>query len=59
MDPMLNSRQVRAKCGEVTDMTIWRWLREAEFPAPTKVNRRNFWRESEIDNWWTTRTRAA
>lgn len=61
MEAMLNSRQVREHCGAVSDMTLWRWLNDenSRFPAPTYVNRRRYWRASEIDMWWQSRTVAA
>ena len=37
----INARQVRALCGDISDMTLWRWLDNRSFPKPTYiVNRR-------------------
>lgn len=35
----------------VSDVSIWRWVKEGKFPAPVKVGRRSFWRASEIEAW--------
>lgn len=55
MDPMLNSKQVRETCGNVSDMTLWRWLKDADFPKPVKVNHRRYWRAGEVQAWWNDR----
>lgn len=55
MDMMLNSRQVRANCGGVSDMTLWRWLNSADFPQPVTVNRRRYWRADAVQAWWNNR----
>lgn len=55
MDPMLNSKQVRETCGNVSDMTLWRWLKGADFPQPVKVNHRRYWRAGEVQAWWQSR----
>ena len=55
MDTMLTSRQVREACGNVSDMTIWRWLQEAGFPQPIYQNRRRYWRAGDVAAWWDAR----
>ncbi len=52
-DAMLNSAQTKARCGNVTDMCIWRWQRDArvQFPLPTKINSRNYWRLADLRAW--------
>lgn len=41
----LTGPQVRARYGGISDMTLWRWLHDAElgFPAPIIINRRRLW----------------
>lgn len=58
---MLTSADVRQSCGGVSDMTIFRWLRDerANFPRPVYVNRRRYWRADEISQWWKTRSAEA
>ena len=59
MDTMITSRQVRETCGRVSDMTIWRWLKDANFPQPVKVNRRRYWRADDVRAWWASHRNAA
>lgn len=58
---MMTSADVRQTCGGVSDMTIFRWLRDerAHFPRPVYVNRRRYWRADEIRQWWETRSDEA
>jgi len=58
MDPMLSSAQVREVCGNVSDMTLWRWLKDSEFPQPIYQNRRRYWRAGEVRAWWEIRAMA-
>lgn len=52
-DALLNSAQVKARCGNVTDMCLWRWQRDprVQFPQPIKMNRRNYWRFGDLLEW--------
>ncbi len=52
-DALLNSAQVKARCGNVSDMCIWRWLRDERvgFPQPIQINRRNYWRLGDLRAW--------
>jgi predicted DNA-binding transcriptional regulator AlpA len=53
-DKLLTSSQVRQLCGDVSDMTLWRWQQDAgvNFPKPSLViNRRRYWDESAIIDW--------
>lgn len=53
----ITSKQVRAKLGDCSDMTIWRYLRDAnlDFPKPIYIRARRFWDEAEIDAWLEAR----
>lgn len=55
----VSRRELRALF-PVSDMTIWRWMRDPEvaFPRPTKLGRngRNFWWLPEILEWERRRT---
>lgn len=46
----LNSRQVRQRYGDTSDMSIWRWLRDdrLKFPKPMYINGRRFWKLSDL-----------
>ena len=56
-DTLLNSAQARAKVGGVTDMTLWRWMRDdrVKFPIPIKLNRINYWRQGDVRRWLAER----
>ena len=58
---MMTSADVRQTCGGVSDMTIFRWMRDerADFPRPVYHNRRRYWRADEIRDWWASRSEAA
>jgi predicted DNA-binding transcriptional regulator AlpA len=38
-------------------MCIWRWMRDprVQFPAPVKINRRNYWRLGDLRRWQAER----
>ena len=58
-DALLTSRQVRAKVGGISDMTLWRWLESdvVRFPQPTlKVNKRCYWSAGAIRRWLAERS---
>ena len=45
----------------ITDMTLWRWLRNEElaFPQPTKINGRRYFKEAELSTWERARAGKA
>jgi predicted DNA-binding transcriptional regulator AlpA len=53
----LTAAQVRARYGGMSDMGLWRWLHNGElgFPKPFRINRRRFWKASELTAWDSTR----
>jgi predicted DNA-binding transcriptional regulator AlpA len=48
-DGWLTSRQIRAHFG-VSAMSIHRWLHDQrlQFPKPTQIRRRNYWRVADV-----------
>src|SRR3954449_11821361 len=52
-DVLLTATQTRARVGDVTTMCIWRWMRDprVQFPAPVKINSRNYWRLGDLRQW--------
>ena len=46
-DDLLPAREVRRINGGISDMTLWRWVRDGKFPAPIKFNGRNYWRRAD------------
>lgn len=59
-DIFLTAKQVRSRYGNVSEMTLWRWVHDAKlnFPAPEKIRARNFWRLSALDAWDKQRVAA-
>ena len=53
----IQAAAVRQMCGDISDMTLWRWLDNPElnFPRPIYIGRRRFWREAEIIAWLEAR----
>lgn len=56
----LPARKVLDRYG-VSDMTIWRWLRDEKmnFPKPVYLGRFRYWRISEIEAWEIAQMRGA
>jgi len=50
---LISAATVRDLCGGVSDMTLWRWLndRDMNFPEPVYIQKRRYWRETELDAW--------
>ncbi|WP_333830193.1 helix-turn-helix transcriptional regulator [Pararhodobacter sp.] len=49
----IQASAVRALCGDVSDMWVWRKLNDPNsgFPKPFYIGNRRFWREAEIITW--------
>jgi hypothetical protein len=47
----LRAAQVRKRYGDITEMTLWRWLHDPElnFPQPEYHGRDRFWDEAVLD----------
>lgn len=50
---LIPASTVRTICGGVSDMTLWRWLKDPDlaFPAPVYITKRRYWRESDVTAW--------
>jgi excisionase family DNA binding protein len=50
---------VQARYG-ISDMTLYRWLRDAElgFPQPLVIRRRRLFRREDLDMWDRSHSRA-
>jgi predicted DNA-binding transcriptional regulator AlpA len=55
-DPLLPAAEV-TKRYSVSSMTIYRWVRDnsLSFPAPIYINKRRYWRVSELVSWERSR----
>jgi hypothetical protein len=53
--------KVRERYGGISDMSLWRWERNPEmgFPAPITINRRRYWRLTDLERWEYLRERRA
>ena len=58
---LLTGMQTRARFGDVSAMCIWRWMRDprVQFPAPIKINARNYWRLGDLRRWHAERIAKA
>jgi hypothetical protein len=56
-DVLLTDRQVRARVGGVTSMCLWRWRHDpgVNFPAPIKINNRNYTPMRLLRRWHAER----
>jgi predicted DNA-binding transcriptional regulator AlpA len=54
---LANAARVRARYSGITEMTLWRWLRDEDlgFPKPYVINGRRLWDEAELDAFDRTR----
>ncbi|WP_101340789.1 helix-turn-helix transcriptional regulator [Cereibacter azotoformans] len=54
---LISANAVRILCGDVSDMTLWRWLNNPalSFPKPVVISRRRYWREAEVMAWLDAR----
>ena len=56
-DDLLSSAKVREILGGISDMTLYRWAKEIDFPKPDYViarkggQGRRFWRHSTVQAW--------
>ena len=53
----ISAAAVRLLCGNVSDMTLWRWLDDpaTAFPKPVYIGRRRYWREADVVAWLNDR----
>lgn len=54
-DALIPAKTTRSLCGDISDMTLWRWLNsnKLDFPEPIRINGRRYWRRSEVKAWLT------
>ncbi len=46
---LIPAREVRRRCGNVSDMTLHRWLKQTDFPRPKVINGQRYWVDTVID----------
>ena len=52
--------QVRQRYGGISDMTLYRWLRDDKlsFPQPIYIQTRRYWRQDALEAWEPTQAGA-
>lgn len=52
-DRLIGSKELRKKFGNISDMSLWRWLQDEDlgFPQPLYISRRRYWKASEIEEF--------
>ncbi|SFA39612.1 transcriptional regulator, AlpA family [Paracoccus halophilus] len=57
---LISANAVRILCGDISDMTMWRWLNNPalDFPRPIYIGPRRYWREAEVTDWLASRPAA-
>jgi predicted DNA-binding transcriptional regulator AlpA len=57
----ITQKQLKARYGDVSDMTIWRWEhdRELGFPKSININRRKYYDLAELEAWERKRAASA
>ena len=58
-DIYLTSAKVMRRYGNISDMTLWRWLQDPamRFPQPVYLGRLRYWKLRDLTKW--ERARAA
>jgi predicted DNA-binding transcriptional regulator AlpA len=52
-DIYLTAKQVQARYGGISEMSLWRWVRDCMngFPPPVYFGRKRFWLLRELEAW--------
>lgn len=60
LNKLITAKVVRELCGDISDMSLWRWLSDPalKFPKPVYIQKRRFWREAEVLNWIEAKAEA-
>ena len=50
---LLNAPAVRRRYNNLSDMGLWRWLRDSElnFPQPIYIRKRRYWTLEQLEKW--------
>ena len=56
----LTAAEVRKRYGNISEMTLWRWLNNTalNFPKPIVINRRRFFARARLKCWERERVNA-
>ena len=50
-DRLIDLRLVQDRCGRISRTTVWRLMRDADFPRPAAVGARHLWSDREVSAW--------
>ncbi|RWC53850.1 MAG: transcriptional regulator [Mesorhizobium sp.] len=58
-DVLLTAKKVRQRFGDISDMSLWRWINDQKvaFPQPIYINTVRYWKLSELVAWENARPR--
>jgi len=61
LERRINSKYTRKLCGGISDMSLYRWLKNERlgFPQPVYIQKRRYWREAEIVAWLDRQSASA
>lgn len=53
--------KVRERYGNISEMTLWRWLADPDlnFPRPVYIRKRRFWDDAKLDAFDAAQAAAA
>ncbi len=55
-EKLLSFKEVAARVGGASRVTVWRWVQAGHFPAPIRIGLRKIaWRERDIETWLSRR----
>jgi hypothetical protein len=59
-ETFLTAAMVRSRYGEISDMSLWRWLHSPSlcFPKPFYINGYRYWKLRELIKWERSRMRS-
>ena len=47
----ISATKVRALCGDISAVTLLRWLKECDFPQPIRIKGQRYWRAADVVAW--------
>lgn len=58
---LLSGPAVRRRYNNLSDMGLWRWLRDPKlnFPQPIYIRRRRYWTLEQLEAWEASRAAAS
>jgi hypothetical protein len=47
-ETLISASKLRAACGGISDMTLYRWLEREILPPPIYINGRRYWKKTVL-----------